>query len=151
MAVFSTYNSDKPDLREEIADAKTNIMEPGHQHRRFSMNGVEYSDPEWEAMLFHPLLETMIQSADFGDKYDYLPDKLSLDIYGTNELWTLILRVNGFAARHEFRGPRLKFVDPTRAPTLLEVYRFGAKRAAAADAGGIEDVADLTVRTVYAT
>ena len=148
--MLSTYNSDNPDIRAEIAEAAGNPLEPGRLHSHFSTNGVEMADPEWDMSPLAPLLDTMIEEMDFGDTYDYQPDKLSFDVYGTHELWIVLLRINGAVGRHEFRGPKLKIVKPSWASQLVDMIRFGVKRAEREDSNGVEAIGNLTVRTVYA-
>ena len=150
MGALSIYNSSKPDLREEIEAAKTNPLEPSKQHRHFISKGIKMSDPEWDAAPLAPLLQTMLAERDFGSAYDYLPDKLSYDLYGTHELWQVLLRVNSAMGRHDFVGPRFKFIKESAVPTLLDILRFGATRAERENLNGIELTEDLTVRTVFA-
>lgn len=151
MAAFDNYDSSQADLVDEIASAKTNPLEPGRQYATFVASGVEMSDPMWEMAPLAPLLDTMTDQADFGEQYDYLPDKMSKELYGTHELWLILMYINGAKNRGEFRGPTLKFIRGGQTNQLLQMIRFGVTNAAVADAGGIEVVEDLTVRTVYAS
>lgn len=150
MTTLSMYNSSDPDIRAEITEAATNPLEPGRQHSHFSIGGVEIADPEWDMTPLAPLLDTMIEELDFGDTYDYQPDKLSFDVYGTHELWVVLLRINGAAGRHEFRGPKLKIIKPSWTSQLVDMIRFGVKRSEREDANGVEAIGNLTVKTVYA-
>ena len=151
MGIFSTYDSSQPDLVDEVAAAKTNPMEPGRQYRTFVLGGVEMKDPEWEMGPLAPLLETMTDVMDFGTTYDYMPDKLSFELYGTHELWLVLLYINGAKHRGEFVGPALKYIRPAFSADLLQLIRFGVTQAAVADAAGVQVVDALTVRTVYST
>jgi hypothetical protein len=151
MAAFSNYDSSQPDLRDEITAAKTNPLEPGRQYRTFAIGGVAMKDPEWEMEPLAPLLDTMYAENDFGTTYDYMPDKLSHELYGTHELWLILMRINGAKHRGEFVGPVLRYIRPAYAADLLQMVRFGVTQAAVADASGIQVVDDLTVRTVYST
>jgi hypothetical protein len=151
MGVLSTYdNSQHADLRDEIAAAKSNPLVPSRQHHHFTSYGTLMADPEWDTGPLAPLLETILQESDFGDQYNHLPDKLSQDLYGTGELWLLLLKVNSAMGRHDFVGPRLKYFARESVGTLLQILRFGQERADRDDASGIEAVTDLTVKTVYA-
>ena len=150
MTTLTIYDSSNPDIRDEIAAATSNPLEPGRQHSHFTIGGVTMADPEWDLAPLAPLLETMTEEIDFGDKYDFQPDKLSFDIYGTHELWVVLLRINGAAGRHEFRGPKLKIIRPTWIGQLVDMLRFGVKRAEREDINGVEVIGNLTVRTVYA-
>lgn len=152
MGTFTIYDSSQPDLRDEIAASKTNPLEPGRQYARVvGLDGLEMSDPEWELAPLAPLLETMADEADFGDAYDGLPDKFSKDLYDTHELWLVLMYINGAKHRGEFRGPRLKYIRAASTAELLAIIRFGVARAQAADADGLQQVTDLTVRQVFST
>ena len=151
MGSLSTYDmSAYPDLRDEIAAAKNNPLEPGKQHHHFATAGVTMADPEWDTSPLAPLLDTLLLEAEFGVQYNHLPDKLSFDLYGTSELWLLLLKANNALGRHDFVGPKFKYFSQDRVATLLAVLRFGQERGDRDDANGIEAVDDLTVKTVYA-
>ena len=91
----------------------------------------------------------MAISADYGTDYDYAPDKMSFELYGTHELWPILLRLNYATHRGEFRGPELRFISPIYTGQLLIISRFGVERATRSDKTGIPDYGDLTVRKVY--
>ena len=45
-------------------------------------------------------------------KYQYKPKLLSQDVYGTTELWSSLLQLNGMISVLEFNKPYLKVYDP---------------------------------------
>ena len=151
MPVFSQYNSNAPDLTAEVAQAALNPLVIARQHTHFVEHqlGVMMADPEWATAPLDPLLETMAISADYGTDYDYAPDKMSFELYGTHELWPILLRLNYATHRGEFRGPELRFISPIYTGQLLIISRFGVERATRSDKTGIPDYGDLTVRKVY--
>jgi hypothetical protein len=150
MAVFTQYDSSSPDLVEEIDKAATNPTVIARQHRHFVQSGTDLtmSDPEWDLTPLAPLLDEMTDEADFGTDYDYMPDKMSWELYGTHELWPVLLRLNKAMTRAQFRGPRLKFIRADMSNKLLSMLRFGINRAEAADKS-MPVVGDLTVKKVY--
>lgn len=150
MAVFTQYDSSSPDLVEEIDKAATNPTVIARQYRHFVQDGSDLaiSDPEWDLAPLAPLLEEMTDEADFGTDFDYMPDKMSKELYGTHELWPVLLRINKAMTRSQFRGPRLKFIRADMSNKLLSMLRFGYTRAEAADKA-MPVVGDLTVKKVY--
>lgn len=152
MTIYTQYNSNSPDIVEEIEEAAENQMVIARQHRHFIdySSGELMSDPEWDLAPLAPLLEGMMEEDTFGTVYDYLPDKFSFDMYGTHELWPIIMRANGATDRSQFRGPMIRFMTPTKTMNLLPMLRFGLARAQRADDLGPPRLGDLTVRKVYA-
>jgi hypothetical protein len=45
-------------------------------------------------------------------KYSYQPKKLSLDLYGTIELWFLLIRINNLTSISEFNKKKIKIFHP---------------------------------------
>ena len=149
MGVFSAYDSTDPNIVDEIDAAADNELVIANQFRHYSYMGVEFSDPEWQLAPLAPLLSEMTEERDFGDSYDYMPDKLSMDLYGTHELWPVLLYINLKFDRASFKGPTLKTIGLQYSNQLLEMLRFGKKRAAAFDEDGIPNITDLTIKQVY--
>ena len=149
MAALTPYDLNNADIVDDIESAKTNPVVIARQHRHFvqAETGATMSDPEWDLAPLAPLLEEMADEADFGSDYDMLPDKMSKELYDTHELWPVLMRLNKVATRHDFRGPRLRFIRPDLAGKLLAMLRFGITRAETADAS-IPRVGNLTVRKV---
>ena len=149
MAILSQYDSSSPDLVEEIDLAAENQLVIASQYRHYTLDGIEFADPQWDMAPLAPLLDTMTSTSDFGTKYDYLPDKMSKELYGTHEMWPILLLLNKAKDRSAFRGPKLKFISPEFINQFLDMVRFGRKRALAADEIGKTAITDLTIKAVY--
>lgn len=54
-------------------------------------------------------------------KYKYNPKKLSLDLYNTEELWFLILRLNNMGSEIEFKPKRIYVLDPKNISLLNKI------------------------------
>ena len=54
-------------------------------------------------------------------KYRFRPKVFSYDIYGTVELASLILCLNGFVSVAEFNAKQIKYYDPSIKSALLEI------------------------------
>jgi hypothetical protein len=74
---------------------------------------------------------------------------MSKELYGSHEMWPILLQINKAKDRAAFRGPVLKYIAPEYIGQFLDMVRFGRKRAMAADAVGITAITDLTIKSVY--
>lgn len=150
MSTFSEFNIDGVSIPEDIEQAKTNRLVIGRHHTHFieSQSGMKMSSPEWTFKPFAGMLDLIQLRADFGTEYDYVPDKMSFELYGTHELWPLLLHINGVTDRSMFRGPTLQYIDPVYKSTIEGMMHFSLIRAERSDKLGIPDLGNLTVREV---
>jgi hypothetical protein len=150
MALLSKYNSSSADIPEEIEKAAVNPTVVARQYAHFvqESTGLKMAEPEWCLSPLAPLLDTMSVVGDFGNSYDYMPDKMSFELYGTHELWPILMRLNGALERSDFRGPKLMYVKQDSAGQLLDMLRFGVARAERTDEASMLTIGDLTVRKV---
>lgn len=146
--MLQAFDSVKPDLREGIKHAKTNPIEIGNQSAEFvSPDGFVMADPEFALQPFEGFLEASVTEGNFGTMYDHLPDAMSLALYGTHDLWYLLMRLNGAASRGDFRGPTLRFYRPEAAAgVLLDALKQVRRRIASAPS---QRAGDLALRPVY--
>jgi hypothetical protein len=149
MGILSQFDTNKPDIVDEIEASADNQLVISRQYKHYSINGVQFADPQWDLEPLQDLLVTMSKTSDFGTKYDYMPDKMSFDIYGTHELWPILLKLNNATDRSKFVGPKLVYIGTEYATQLVEMLKFGLKRAEAADAIRIPVISDLTIKEVY--
>jgi hypothetical protein len=145
--VLQAFDSTKPDLVDSQVHAASNPLEISHQCARFlDPAGVEMFDPEMAVAPFDGALEVQIDEADFGTKYDCLPEALCFDLYGTHDLWYMLMRINGATTRSEFVGPRLKFYRAVSSSgTLLDALKLAKRRV---DATPVLAAEDLTIKRV---
>ena len=150
MSSLSKYNSSSPELRAEIKESAKNPTVIARQYGHFLQagTGLLMSDPEWCLAPLAPLLDGMAEEKDFGTAYDYMPDRMSYELYGTHELWPILLRLNGAEGRHAFVGPRLRYIRADSIGRFLEMLRFGVARAERADSRPPLEAGNLTVREV---
>lgn len=66
-------------------------------------------------------IKTMQFTNDQYRKYRYRPKTLSFDLYGTTELGTALMRINGCVTMAEFNFSKLKVYDPSIVTALIEV------------------------------
>ena len=146
--MLNAYNSTKPDLRAEIAAARKNPLEVGNLHTRFRLasSGVEMADPEPAYQPLVEYLELDVEARDLGTEYDYAPDLLSFTLYGTHDLWPLLLQLNRAPSRADFRGPVFRVLKAGAVGRILDVVKTSKRRV---ERSGVPEVGDLTLRPVY--
>lgn len=54
-------------------------------------------------------------------KYFYHPKKLSLDLYGTIELWFLLIKINNMTSISEFNKKKIKIFHPDHLDVLNKI------------------------------
>jgi hypothetical protein len=148
-AILSQYNSSATDLPQEIKFSKTNLLENSKQSTKIQLDdNITMLNPEWNLPILSSLINEMVKTENFNTKYDYLPDKLSFDMYGTHELWQILMHINGANTRIEFIGPELKFIDTWYIPRLLDILKFGRNRVEKSNLNTILRYQNLTIKEV---
>ena len=66
-------------------------------------------------------LAPLIQYYSVADMYFYKPKSLSLELYGTTEMWLSLLRVNNMRNITEFHLPIIKIYNPTEVKELINI------------------------------
>ena len=112
-------NSVRPDLDSNLIDyiyhgknsefslSKTSIIE--------TINGLKY--PVDNILnTYMQIIRRYVTDVTLTDtetsKYFYQPKKLSLDLYGTIELWFLLIRINNMTSISEFNIKKIKIFHP---------------------------------------
>ena len=67
-------------------------------------------------------LEDCKQYYTIPDTMYYKPKMLSLQIYGTTELWLAVLRANNMRNTSEFHYPIIQLYNPDRLKQLIKVF-----------------------------
>lgn len=67
-------------------------------------------------------LVDLIQIYTIGESMYYKPKTLSLQLYGTTELWLSILRLNEMKNVTEFHLPIIKIYDPNRIKDMINIF-----------------------------
>jgi hypothetical protein len=124
----------------EIAQFFSNVVEPG---------GLTIPSPTWWLEDLMPLIETEWTTVvNYGSTYDYKPDSLSKFLYGTHDLWPLLLTLNNAETRADFVGPTFTVVRTTALFNLVAAMQLAQQRAAAAFGGVAPNYGDLTIRQI---
>lgn len=121
----------------EVAKFYSNVVEPG---------GLTIPSPVWYMADLMPLVrEEYTQVISPGRAFDGLPDTLSKSLYGTHDLWPLLMELNHAGTRAAFVGPDFVVVRVSALFNLLAAMRLAAARAAAAPTPAY---GDLTLRQI---
>lgn len=67
-------------------------------------------------------LESIIQWYNIPETMYYKPKMLSLQLYGTTELWLSLLRVNNLRNITEFHYPIIKVYSPNDLKELMKIF-----------------------------
>lgn len=66
-------------------------------------------------------LDSIVQYYSVADRLFYQPKSVSLELYGTTELWLSLLRVNNMRNITEFHLPIIKIYNPTDIKELITI------------------------------
>lgn len=66
-------------------------------------------------------LARTIQYYNLAERYFYQPKTLSLELYGTTELWLSLLRVNHMTNVTEFHLPIIQIYNPIELKELIQI------------------------------
>lgn len=144
--MLNSYDSADVDLVKEVENAQENPLEVGNITRYFTMGDSIISDPEWTIEPFIGLIMQYVTTGDFGTTFDYLPDNFSYKLYGTHDLWPLMLRINQCMTRSDFVGPTFKYIRADAIGEVIEIIRVGNSRA---ESGTMPEFKDRTIKMVY--
>lgn len=67
-------------------------------------------------------LSDSIQYYSLSERMFYRPKTLSLELYGTTELWLSLLRVNGMRNITEFHTPIIKVYAPNDIKEIISIF-----------------------------
>lgn len=146
------YRSSRPSLREERDLGLANPLDLGRTFPVLTAPGGRQvggyaSTFERYVPLVRERWTKVFEAGD--DRYRHWPERLSFDLYGTEDLWYLLMRLNYALTRFDFVGPRFTTVDVNHVGKLLDVCRKSQKDAA--DRGAMQlNYRDLTLRPVVA-
>ena len=127
--------SDQPWLGRSAEEAKREFAGYDDVSGRVLAGGVEVQEPSTLLDRFPQWLDAHAVAVPLSPSHEWRPEHLSLRLYGTPDLWWLLLRLNGFRAAWEFHGTHVRVLDPAALQDFLGlVERWRG--------GGVETVPD---------
>lgn len=67
-------------------------------------------------------LRNCVQLYQLAETMFYKPKLVSLELYGTTELWLALLRINNMKNITEFHYPLIKIYNPTMLQEYIDIY-----------------------------
>lgn len=130
MAVdLSSYDSAKyVNIDESIAHAKTNKLVVSNASFKMIMDGVKVQQPETIFVDFMELLKENTIEVELPNSYQYRPEDLSKLVYGTNDLWYIIMYLNECTTFRDFTGSKVKILNPARISLINDVIETRFKK-----------------------
>jgi hypothetical protein len=113
MTAYGRYNSsDTPDLAEGIARSKTNPITIAALSGKVVYGGVEVVSPS--SILDDFMEHIMSEAVDMAlpEAFWYRPEALAETLYGTPDLFHLVMAMNGVGTVTEFRMDSVKVLAP---------------------------------------
>ena len=116
-------------VEESVAHAATNKMTLTNGCEKVSISGVVMDDkPALKDYMQYILDNTVELSLD--ESFSYRPEWVSKNVYGTNDLWYLVLWSSGCQSKLDFRpvNGKIKIFDPSKLDKLNEILESRKKR-----------------------
>ena len=107
--------------------------------------GIVVGCPGWEWDDYWELITDVSELMEIALVHSQRPENLSRAMYGTAELWPILLRLNGCETRADFRGPVLRVIRRESLYIVFDILNKVKARALARSAYVYED---LTIRSV---
>jgi hypothetical protein len=122
---------------EAIRQAKTALdIEKFGERYRTENNYFSFPDPNLDTIdknLFYLLRNS--EEMEFNSKYNYRPDYLSYDMYGTTSLWELLMYVNAIPSVEDF------VLETVIVPSLSSIIYILQDRFPEQDADDLDTIA----------
>lgn len=138
------------DIIEEYQLAKNSIIEvQSHQKKIIDEMGNTFKNPQFQFDPFLDLIkETMLLKVNGNHEFDYKPEHLSYTLYGSHDLWYLLLRLNGCMSRNDFIGPIFNVIKMENINDVLNILRSSQRTV---EKSSIYEYKDLTIRPIKTT
>jgi uncharacterized Fe-S cluster protein YjdI len=139
----STFNN----IDDSIKDALKNKLEIANNTTRVNVNGKMiigegHIFKEYKNLIFGNLEEIPLEP-----KYHYRPERLSKDIYGTVDLWYLLLWVNQMTMNQQFVGSKIKVINDQGINLIIRICDRNYERTFKSRRDP-ELIPDLTIKKV---
>ena len=85
------------------------------------MNGITIQSPRTVIDNFQDLFDQIQIYYVLDTKYNYRPEALQKELYGTTELWYILLQINGMFDHSQFVGDQVKIIRPDRLDIIQDI------------------------------
>jgi len=119
---FSKYNSSRfPDIPGSIKDSKKNKYMYGNLTQKINMYDKAILSQGNIFESYRNVLETHLEKVSIDEKYFYRPEWVSLDYYGSTDLWYLILWLNNISRPEYFDKKYIYLLNPNKRVLLNSI------------------------------
>ena len=114
MSLLSEFNSsDFADIQDCIEHSKTNKLTLSNVSKTIFIKGImEVNDSHLFQDYYDYIMSNLLVREINIDKYRYKPEYVSYDIYGTTDLWYLILWINNMGSALDFTKKTINIFNP---------------------------------------
>jgi hypothetical protein len=126
---FEKYNSAKHvDILTSILDSKKNKILISNVSNKLNLNNkLIISEPhifyEYEELILKNCVEVVIY-----EKFFYRPEYLSKELYGTPDLWYLLLWINKMTSIHDFNKLTINVFNPDKTDIINDIIEKNKNR-----------------------
>ena len=101
-------------IEQNIASAKSNpwVASNLSTDLHFGDSGVTMDNPFLVFQRFHNIIENHLMKITVEEKYFYRPELLAKNVYGSSDLWWLVLISSGIIKHQNFNRKRIKIFNP---------------------------------------
>ena len=116
-------------IEEELENSKTNPLVVGYTYNLINMiNNPDVENIGGYDTLFNIYLPLIRSRWSFeftapDSRYDYWPERLSYDLYDTEDVWYILMRLNSVFTRNDFVGSRFTCVSIDHVGKLLKICK----------------------------
>lgn len=121
-------SSNFPDLKSSIENSKENRLEIRNMSIKVNIDDKLIINDENILAKYKNLISNYLIDINITDKELYHPEYVSKRIYGTNDLWYLVLMVNNVSSMYNFSSKKIKVFDPTKIYILNEIIENNSKK-----------------------
>jgi hypothetical protein len=145
--MYSQYNSSAgAELQSCITASKGNPLTIANLSELLIVDGIPvYSPNSVIEDYMGYIMENLIDIA-LPDELQFRPESLSESLYGTPDLWYLLMLINGKSSVTDFYGPSVKALSPTS--SIIELISAARMKGLNAQRANPYVVQDLTIREI---
>lgn len=130
------------DVDQNVKDAENNnwVASNLSMDLHFAKDGVTMDSPMLVFQRFQNVIATNLVRVTVEDKYFYRPELFAKQVYGSSDLWWLVLTSSGIIRHQEFNRRRIKIFNPAMLAALDDI-RLSTK----AEQEHTAEIEDLTI------
>jgi len=137
-------SSDSLEISVNIASSKSNNLIFSAISSNLKYGSIVFDDPHNIFQQFREVIDENLEDFALDEKYFYMPERLAKDIYGSSDLWWLVLMANNMITHRDFCVRDIKVVTSGTLDTIESI--LNASKEALGTTTTIEDLTLYPVR-----